>query len=66
MKLNLIVLGIFLLCVVVLFIYLVRKNIKDENELEDSFNDSKQMVNPVYWLFFLSFKFGFHLCDKPC
>ena len=48
MKLNLIVLGIFLLCVVVLFIYLVRKNIKDENELEDSFNDSKQMVNPVY------------------
>ncbi|MEI6679955.1 MAG: hypothetical protein WCL21_15175 [Mariniphaga sp.] len=39
MKASLTVIGIFAVCVIVLIVYLIRKNMKDEKDATNSFND---------------------------
>ena len=39
MKASVTVIGIFAICVIVLILYLIRKNLKDEKDVTDSFND---------------------------
>ena len=39
MEVNWLVLGIVAFCAIILVIYLIRKNLKDEEEVTKSFND---------------------------